>query len=160
MSVPVETCITEASHAACFKSVIGIAPVSTPVEIGTAGSIQDVAISGLSTSSVADRSSSGSLDLSEEPLVLSEEPLARVGSARSTPPSDLYLSGSLDLPAEPLARGGSARSTAPADRVTLGLSVGVLMMVLEALRLVLCRLGAGSGVLLLGNSSSSMISLL
>jgi hypothetical protein len=33
-------------------------------------------------------------------------------------------------------------------------------MVPEALRLVLCRLGAGSGVLLLGNSSSSMISLL
>ena len=129
-----------------------------------AGSIQDVAIRGLSsgrldlsaesltplgessiaassgsTSGVADRSSSGSLDLSEEPLVLSEEPLARVGSARSTPPSDRYLSGSLDLPAEPLAHGGSARSTAPADRVTLGLSVGVLMMVIETLRLVLCR---------------------
>ena len=178
VSVPVETCITDASHAACSKSVVGIAPVSTPVEVGTSGSIQDVTISGLSsgwpdlseesltrvgefsiaassgsTSGVADRSSSGSLDLSEEPL-------ARVGSARSTLPSDRYLSGSLDLPAEPLARGGSARSTAPADRVTLGLSVGVLIKVLQALRLVLCRLGAGSGMLLLGNSSSSMISLL
>ena len=112
-----------------------------------------IAASSGSTSGVADRSSSGSLDLSEEPL-------ARVGSARSTLPSDRYLSGSLDLPAELLARGGSAVSTVPADRVTLGLSVGMLTMVLEILRLVLCRLGAGSGVLLRGNSSSSMISLL
>jgi hypothetical protein len=40
----------------------------------------------------------------------------------------------------------------------LGLSVGMLMIVLETLRLVLCRLGAGSGVPLRGNSSSSMIS--
>ena len=90
VSAPVETCITEASHAACSKSVV-VAPVSTPVEVGTAGSIQDVATSGLSsgsTSGVADRSSGGSLDLSEELLILSEEPLARVGSARSIPPSD------------------------------------------------------------------------
>jgi hypothetical protein len=59
VSVPVETCITDASHAACSKSVVGIAPVSTPVEVGTAGSIQDVAISGLS---------SGWLNLSEESM--------------------------------------------------------------------------------------------
>jgi len=118
VSVPVETCITDASHAACSKSVIGIAPVSTPVEVGTSVGYPPAAISGLSygwpdlseesltrvgeasiaassgsTTGVADRSSSGSLDLSEEPL-------ARVGSARSTLPSDRYLSGSLDLPAE------------------------------------------------------------
>jgi hypothetical protein len=176
VSAPVETCITEASHAACSKSVVGNAPVSIPVEVGTAGSSPDVAISVLSsgrrnlpadsliplgessiaassgsTSGVADRSCSGSLDLSEEPL-------ARVGSAHSTLPSDRCLCGSLDLPTEPLACGGSAVSTVPADRVTLDLSVGMLMIVLETLRLVLCRLGAGSGVPLRGNSSSSMIS--
>ena len=60
-----------------------------------------------------------------------------------------------------MTRGGSVVSTVPADRVTLGLdSVGMLMMVLEVLRLVLYRFGAGSGVLLRGNSSSVMISLL
>jgi hypothetical protein len=63
-------------------------------------------------------------------------------------------------PTEPLACGGSAVPTVPADRVTLGLSVKMLMLVLEIVRLVLCRLGAGSGVPLRGNSSSSMISLL
>ena len=52
VSTPVETCITDASHAACTKSVIGIAPVSTPVEVGTAGSIQDVATSGLYVATV------------------------------------------------------------------------------------------------------------
>jgi hypothetical protein len=57
VSVPVEIGITDASHAACSKSVVGIAPVSTPVEVGTSGSIQDAAIIGLS---------SGWLDLSEE----------------------------------------------------------------------------------------------
>jgi hypothetical protein len=30
VSAPVETCITEASHAACSKSVVGNAPVSNP----------------------------------------------------------------------------------------------------------------------------------
>jgi hypothetical protein len=45
VSVPVETGITDASHAACSKSVVGIAPMSTPVEVVTSGSIQDVAIS-------------------------------------------------------------------------------------------------------------------
>ena len=48
-----------------------------------------------------------------------------------------------------MTRGGSAVSTVPADRVILGLaSLGMLMMVFEVLRLVLCRLGVGSGVLL------------
>jgi hypothetical protein len=84
----------------------------------------------------------------------------RQGRSVSFVTSDRCLCGSLDLRAEPLARGGSAVSTVPADRVTLGLSVGILLMVLETLRLVLCRLGAGSGVPLRGNSSSLMISLL
>jgi hypothetical protein len=115
VSAPVETCITDASHAACSKSVIGIAPVSTSTGVNTgampmtdleqAGSIQDVA-------SVL---SSGWPDLSEESLTrvvetsmdLSEEPMARVGPAGFTPPSDRYLSGSLDLSAETMTRGGS-----------------------------------------------------
>jgi hypothetical protein len=56
VSVPVETCITDASHAACSKSIVGIAPVSTPVEVGTSGSIQDVANNGLSSGSTSQRS--------------------------------------------------------------------------------------------------------
>ena len=60
-----------------------------------------------------------------------------------------------------MTRVGSAVSTVPADRVTLGLaSFGMLTMFFVVLRLVLCRLGVGSGVLLRGNSSSGMISLL
>jgi hypothetical protein len=56
---------------------------------------------------------------------------------------------------------GSAESTIPADRVTLDLaSLGMLQVFFEVLRLVLCRLGAGSGVLLRGNSGSLIISLL
>ena len=55
----------------------------------------------------------------------------------------------------------SAVSTIPADQVTLGLdSLGMLMMFFEVLRLVLCRFGAGSGVLLRGNFDSLIISLL
>jgi hypothetical protein len=127
VSVPVETCITDASHAACSKSVVGIAPLSTSVEVvsKTLPSVgyplgessigeSSIAASSGSTSGGADRSSSGSLDLSEEPL-------ARVGSARSTLPFDRCLSGSLDHPAESLSRGGSAGSTAPVDLVTLDL---------------------------------------
>ena len=56
VSVPVETCITDASHAACSKSVVGISPVSTLVEVGTSGSIQDVANNGLSSGSTSQRS--------------------------------------------------------------------------------------------------------
>ena len=107
-----------------------------------------IAASSGSTSGVADRSSSGSLDLSEEPM-------ARVGSAGSTPPSDRYLSGSLDLSAESMTRGGSAVSTVPFDRVTLDLApLGELTMSFVVLRLVLCRLGDGSEVLICGYSSS------
>jgi len=153
--------------------------VSTLVEVGTSGSIQDVAISGLSSgwpylseesitrvgessiaassgfpSGVADRFSSGSLDLSEEPMT-------RVGSAGSTLPSARCPSGSLDLSEESMTRGGSAVSTVPFDRVTLDLApLGMLSMFFDVLRLVLCRLGDGSEVLLRGNSSSVMISLL
>jgi hypothetical protein len=112
-----------------------------------------MAASSGSTSGVADRCLCGSLDLPTEPLACG-------GSALSTNPADRCLCGSLDLPTELLACGGSALSTVPTDRVTLGLSVGMLMLVPEILRLVLCRLGAGSGVPLLGNSSSSIISLL
>ena len=72
-----------------------------------------------------------------------------------------YPSGSLDLSEESMTRVGSALSTIPADRVTFDLaSLGMLMMFFELLRLVLCRLGAGSGVLLRGNSGSLTISLL
>jgi hypothetical protein len=39
-------------------------------------------------------------------------------------------------------------------------SFGMLMMVFEVLRLVLCRFGDGSGVLLLGTSDNLTISLL
>ena len=60
-----------------------------------------------------------------------------------------------------MARVSSAVSTIPADRVTLGLdSLGMLTMFFEVLRLVLCRLGRGSRVLLRGNSGSMIISLL
>ena len=60
-----------------------------------------------------------------------------------------------------MTRVGSAVSTIPADRVTLGLdSLGMLTMFFEVLRLVLCRLGAGSGVLLRGNSGNLIISVL
>ena len=95
------------------------------------------------------------------PLDLSEESMTRVGSAVSTIPSERYPSGSLDLSEESMTRGGSAVSTVLADRLTLGLaSLGMLTMFLEVLRLVICRLGDGSGVLLRGISSSVMISLL
>ena len=50
--------------AACSKSVVGIAPVSTPVEVGTSGSIQDVAVSWRS---------SGWLDRSEVSLTRAGE---------------------------------------------------------------------------------------
>jgi hypothetical protein len=50
---------TDASHAASSIAVIDIAPVSTPVEVVSPGSIQDVAISGIS---------SGPLNLSEESM--------------------------------------------------------------------------------------------
>ena len=56
---------------------------------------------------------------------------------------------------------GSAVSTGLGALVTLGLaSLGMLAMFFEVLRLVLCRLGVGSGVLLRGISGSLMISLL
>ena len=56
---------------------------------------------------------------------------------------------------------GSAVSTVLVARPTLGLaSLGMLVMFFEVLRLVLCRLGVGSGVLLRGISGSMMISLL
>ena len=60
-----------------------------------------------------------------------------------------------------MTRVGSAVSTIPADRVILGLdSLGMLTMFFEVLQLVLCRLGAGSRVLLRGNSGNLIISLL
>ena len=56
---------------------------------------------------------------------------------------------------------GSAVSAVLGARVTLGLaSLGMLEMFFEVLRLVLCRLGVGSEVLLRGISGSLMISLL
>ena len=62
---------TDASHAACSKSVVGIAPMLTLVEVVTSVSIQDVAISGLS---------SGWLDLSEESMTRVGE-LVTLGSS-------------------------------------------------------------------------------
>ena len=60
-----------------------------------------------------------------------------------------------------MTRVSSAGSTVLGDRVTLGLaSLGMLAMFFEVVRLVLFRLGAGSGVLLRGISGSLMISLL
>jgi len=113
-----------------------------------------IAASSGSHTSVAVLCPSGSLDLSEESMT-------RVGSADSTIPSDRYPKGSLDFSEESMTRGGSVVSTVPADRVTLGLaSLGMLTMFFDVLRLVLCRLGDGSGILLRGNSSSVMISLL
>ena len=56
---------------------------------------------------------------------------------------------------------GSAVPTVLVARATLGLvSLGMLVMFFEVLRMVLCRLGVGSGVLLRGISGSLMISLL
>ena len=56
---------------------------------------------------------------------------------------------------------GSAVSTVLVARANLGpASLGMLVMFFEVLRLVLCRLGAGSGVLLRGISGSLIISLL
>ena len=52
---------------------------------------------------------------------------------------------------------GSALPTVLVARDTLGLAaLGMLTMFFEALRLVLCRLRAGSGVLLRGISGSLM----
>ena len=79
------------------------------------------------------------------------------GLAVFTPSSSRCSSGSLNLSAESMTRVGSAGSTVLGDRVTLGLApLGMLAMFFEVLRLVLCRLGAGSGVL----SGSLIISLL
>ena len=68
------------------------------------------------------------------------------GSAVSTRCS----SGLLDLAEESMTpAAGSAVSTVLVARPTLVLaSLGMLVMFFEVLRLVLCRLGAGSGVLL------------
>jgi len=75
--------------------------------------------------------------------------------------ADRYPSGSLDLSEVSVTLVGSAESTIPADRVTLGLaSLRMLLVFFELLRLVLCRLGAGSVVLLRENSGSRIISLL
>ena len=106
MSVPVETCITDASHAACSKSVVGIAPVSTPVEVGTSGSIQDVAISGLS---------SGWPNLSEESMTRVGVSSIAASSGSLTGVAARCLSGSLDLSEESMIRVGSAGSTVPSD---------------------------------------------
>ena len=69
-------------------------------------------------------------------------------------------SGSLDLAEASMASTtGSAFPTVLVARDTLGLAaLGMLAMFLEALRLILCRLRAGSGVLLRGTSGSLMIS--
>ena len=76
------------------------------------------------------------------------------GSAVSTPSSGRSSS-------ESMTRVGSAGSTVLGDRETLGLApLGMLAMFFEVLRLVLCRLGAGSGVLLRGISGSLIFSLL
>ena len=80
------------------------------------------------------------------------------GSAVSTFSSDRSPSGSLNLSEGSMTRVGSAVSTLFGDRVTLDLaSLGMLTMLFEVLRLVLCE---GSGVLLRGNSGSLIISLL
>ena len=87
--------------------------------------------------------------------------MTRVGSAGSTVPSDRWASGSLNLSEEPVALVGSAVSTVPTHRMALDLdSLGMLAVVVEVLRLVLCRFGDGSGVLLRGNSSNLTISFL
>ena len=80
------------------------------------------------------------------------------GSAVSTRCS----SGSLDLAEASMAStAGSAVPTVLVARDTLGLAaLGMLAMFFEVVRLVLCRLRAGSGVLLRGTSGSLMISLL
>ena len=55
---------------------------------------------------------------------------------------------------------GSALPTVLVARDTLGLAaLGMLAMFFEVVRLVLCRLRAGSGVLLRGTSGSLIISL-
>ena len=129
---------------------------------------------------VAARYPSGSLDLAEASMASAE------GSAFSTPSSGRCASGSLDLAEASMAStagsavstrcssgsldlaeasmastAGSAFPTVLVARDTLGLtSLGMLVMFFEVLRLVLCRLGAGSGVLLRGISGSLIISLL
>jgi hypothetical protein len=55
--------VTDASHAANSIIVVDIAPVSTPVEVVSPGSVQDAAVSGISS----------------DPLHLSEESITRVG---------------------------------------------------------------------------------
>ena len=85
--------------------------------------------------------------------------MTRIGSAGSTVPSEWYPSGSLGLSKESMTRVGSLRGVH--GSTVLGLaSFGMLTMFFVVLRLVLCRLGVDSGVLLRGNSSSGMISLL
>ena len=90
------------------KSVVGIAPVSTPVEVETSGSIQDVAISGRSSGIVDTcRRTHDSCILDSRLLRI---PTA--GSAVSTPSSGRCSSGSLDLAEESMTpTAGSAVST-------------------------------------------------
>ena len=180
-SIPVEIGITDASHAACSKSVVGIAPVSTPVEVVTSGSIQD---SGLS---------SGWLDLSEESMTrvcelvtLARPSLSEVFATRT----DRAL---LDLSEESMTRVGESVTTASSMRIPNWCSRPMSKWVArplrgvhdscrlssfhysrrpsdswswlprnvdDVLRVVLCRLGEGSGVLLRGNSGRLIISLL
>jgi hypothetical protein len=99
--------ITDASHAACSIIVVGIAPVSTPVEVVTSGNVQDVATCGIS---------SGSLDLSEESMTcvgelvtLAPPSLSEVSKTRADRCADR---ASLDLSEESKTRVGESVTTA------------------------------------------------
>ena len=102
-SVPVETGITDASHAACSKSVVGIAPVSTPVEVVTSGNVQDVAICGRS---------SGWLDLSEESMTRVGELVTLALAFLSEVSATRADRASLDLSEESTTRVGESVTTA------------------------------------------------
>ena len=86
--------------------------MSTPVEVVTSGSVQDVAISGLS---------SGWLDLSEESMTRVGELVTLARPSLSEVSATRADRASLDLSEESMTRVGSAVYTILADRVTLGL---------------------------------------
>jgi hypothetical protein len=115
-SVPVEIGITDESHAACSIIVVGIAPMSTPVEVVTSGNVQDAATCGKSSSSHN----------------LSEESLTLVGKLATLAPPSLSevsetLAGlaSLDLSEESKTLVGKSVTLASPMAASSGSPIGI-----------------------------------
>ena len=177
-SVSAETDITDASHAIFSNLAGGITPESNPVEIASAGSFHDVT-GGFSNESAALVVESFALDPSTAARpgpssgLSTCDSIALVAADRSSSGFECMACGYGSMTAD-RSRSGSecmacgygsmtaARSSSGSESVACG--YGSTMVALETLDTegILSRglFVAGSGVLLLGTSSSGIISLL